>query len=199
MTNTNDTEDGGGLRPAIRLLVLGASGTGTSTLARGLASVLATQSFDTDDFFWVPTDPPYRKVRPVAERLRLAEEMFLPRRDWILGGSAMGWSIPVVARLTHVVFLTLDPVLRQERLKQRELQRYGNALPEAGEIAEQYESFMKWAAGYDDPDFSGRNIQKHRDWLATLDVPVLELDTAVDPQDLIGAAIDGLDLAAGHA
>ena len=90
-------------------------------------------------------------------------------------------------------------MLPEHWLKQRELQRYGNAMPQSGEIAEQYKAFLEWAAGYDDPEFSGRNIQKHREWLATLDVPVLELDTAVAPQDLIGAAIDGLDLAAGHA
>jgi adenylate kinase family enzyme len=78
--------------------IFGASGSGTSSLARGLATRLSTQCFDTDDFFWEPGDPPFTVVRPVAARLDLMQQVFLPRRDWILSGSLMKWGDPVVAR-----------------------------------------------------------------------------------------------------
>jgi hypothetical protein len=77
-----------------RIHVLGASGAGTSTLARGLASALDSQAFDTDDFYWTPTDPPFTEKRPVAERLALMEALFLPRRDWVLSGSFTSWGAP---------------------------------------------------------------------------------------------------------
>ena len=51
-----------------RLHVFGPSGAGTSTLGRTLAECLASQHFDTDDFYWVPTDPPFRDKRPIPER-----------------------------------------------------------------------------------------------------------------------------------
>jgi adenylate kinase family enzyme len=37
---------------------MGASGSGTSTLARGLANAFDSQAFDTDDFYWKPTIRP---------------------------------------------------------------------------------------------------------------------------------------------
>ena len=64
---------------AQRIHITGASGSGTTTLGRALASRLATPCHDSDDFFWRPTDPPYRDERPEDERLRLMEEVFLPR------------------------------------------------------------------------------------------------------------------------
>ena len=76
---------------ARRIHITGASGTGTSTLARVLAGRLETQAFDTDDFFWRPTDPPFQARRPVADRLALMQDVFLPRADWVLAGSFSGW------------------------------------------------------------------------------------------------------------
>src|SRR5438128_874343 len=42
-----------------RLHILGASGSGTTTLGRALAEGLQCPHFDTDDYFWLPTDPPF--------------------------------------------------------------------------------------------------------------------------------------------
>jgi adenylate kinase family enzyme len=41
-----------------RVHVLGASGSGTTTLARALANHWSVPHADADDYFWVPTDPP---------------------------------------------------------------------------------------------------------------------------------------------
>ena len=41
-----------------RIHILGASGSGTTTLGRALAARLQCPHFDTDDCFWLPTDPP---------------------------------------------------------------------------------------------------------------------------------------------
>jgi adenylate kinase family enzyme len=102
-----------------RIHITGASGTGTSTLARAIAPELKTQAFDTDDFYWTPSDPPFVKKRGLAERLRFMDEMFLPRRDWVLSGSLVSWGDPVIPRLTHVIFLTLAPGPRLARLRAR--------------------------------------------------------------------------------
>lgn len=171
----------------VRLHIFGASGSGTSSLARGLATRLSTQCFDTDDFFWMPSDPPFTEVRSVPARLDLMQQVFLPRRDWILSGSLLKWGEPVVARMTHAIFLTLDPEVRMARLRAREKQRYGLGLP-AGNAG-----FMRWARGYDDPDFSGRNIRAHREWIAELPVPVIELDGAQTRAALVEAAVGALD------
>ena len=79
-----------------RLLVTGASGTGTTTLGRALADRWSVPHADADDYFWVPTSPPYTEKRPEVERLRLMDEIFLPRSSWVLSGSVMDWGDSVL-------------------------------------------------------------------------------------------------------
>ncbi len=51
--------------------IYGASGSGTSTLGRYLGDKLGYFFMDTDDYFWLPTDPPYTKKRDKALRLEM--------------------------------------------------------------------------------------------------------------------------------
>ncbi|MBI9113694.1 AAA family ATPase [Sanguibacter suaedae] len=163
-----------------RLHVLGASGSGTTTLARAIADAWSVPHADTDDYFWVPTDPPYVVKRPVADRLALMRSMFVPREAWVLSGSMPGWGDPIVAECDAVVFLTLDPQERMRRLEAREASRRAGA--GFDEVA--WEAFLEWARGYDDPAFEGRSRAGHEAWLETLDQPVLRLDSAVPTGEL---------------
>ena len=49
--------------------VTGASGSGVTTLARALAERLSVAHLDTDDFYWLPSDPPYQQKREIASRV----------------------------------------------------------------------------------------------------------------------------------
>src|SRR4051812_13777933 len=100
---------------ACRLHLTGASGSGTTTLGRALASLWSVPHADADDYFWVPTSRPYTVRRPVADRVRLMEELFVGRDAWVLSGSAMGWGDPVVAQADAVAFLTVDSRMRLAR------------------------------------------------------------------------------------
>jgi adenylate kinase family enzyme len=51
--------------------ILGASGSGTTTLGRVLAKRLQCPHFDADDYFWLPTDLPYTHQRERTERQQL--------------------------------------------------------------------------------------------------------------------------------
>lgn len=178
-----------------RIHIFGASGTGASTLARALASRLDSQVFDTDDFYWRPSDPPFRAKRPVAERLRLMHEVFVPRADWVISGSFAGWGDPLIPRLTHAIFLTLAPGPRLARLRARERRRHGEAIADGGPMAGTFRGFLDWAMGYDDPGFAGRSRRMHEDWLARLPCPVTRLDAAPPVADLLAAALAALDRA----
>ncbi|PTW50178.1 AAA family ATPase [Rhodovulum kholense] len=182
-----------------RLHITGASGAGCSTLARGLAVRLASQCFDTDDFYWHPSDPPFSRKRPPEERLALMAEIFLPRSDWILAGSLLGWGEPLVPRFTHVVFLTLPPAQRLARLRRRERLRYGDAILPGGPQAGAHRAFMDYAMGYDSPDFTGRTRVKHELWLEELPCPVIRLDSSVAPDLLADRVIEALDQTVGAA
>lgn len=169
-----------------RIHIFGASGSGVSTLGRALADRLATQAFDTDDFFWLPTNPPFTVKRPVKDRLALMENVFVPRRDWVLTGSLMRWGDPLVTHFDLVIFLRLDPKQRLARLEKREKRRYGpEAIAPGGWHHTAFTSFMDWAAGYDDPAFSGRSLAGHIAWLENLPGPTLTLDSAAPVSQLV--------------
>jgi hypothetical protein len=164
-----------------RLLVTGASGAGTTTLGRALADQWSVPHAEVDDYFWLPTSPPFTQKRPEAERLRLMDEVFLPRSSWVLSGSVMGWGDPLAEMLDAVVFLTVDPSVRIERLRRREAGRYGDVDGPAPR------AFFDWARRYDDPSFTGRSRAKHEQWLGSLSKPILRLDGAESVADLTGA------------
>ncbi|MEO8329278.1 MAG: hypothetical protein ABI586_04660, partial [Candidatus Nanopelagicales bacterium] len=79
-----------------RLHITGASGTGTTTLGHALADEWSAPHADADDYFWMPTSPPFSVKRPESERLPLMKQLFLPRDHWILSGSLMGWGDPLI-------------------------------------------------------------------------------------------------------
>ena len=156
---------------------MGASGAGTTTLARAMADHWSVPHADAYYYFFIPSDPPYVEKRPEAERVALMETLFLPRESWVLSGSMLGWGDEVVARCDAVVFLTLDPAERLRRLEARERARHGGrAADEVG-----WAEFLAWARGYDDPAFDGRSRVAHEKWLARLELPVLRLDSACPP------------------
>jgi adenylate kinase family enzyme len=157
-----------------RVLITGASGSGTTTIGRLLANEWSVPHADIDDYYWIPTSPAYRDKRPVEERLALMETLFLPRDAWVLSGSIVSWGEPIVDKLDAVVFVTIDAYLRMDRLIDRERRRYG----EAGIDNDMHRAFFEWARAYDDPQFIGRSRAAHERWLGGLACPVLTVNSA---------------------
>ena len=162
-----------------RLHIVGASGAGTTTLARALAPRLGAVHLDTDDFFWLPTDPPFEKIRERGERQRLLGDALARRPAWVLSGSLCGWGDLFIPRFDLVVFLWLPPGIRMTRLREREHQRYGERVAPGGPLRAKMEAFLAWAAGYDERlDAPERCLKLHEQWLAALPGPVLRITDA---------------------
>jgi adenylate kinase family enzyme len=169
-----------------RIHITGASGAGVTSLGRALANALALPHHDTDDYFWLPTTPPYREQRPRDDRLRLMREMFLPRADWILSGALEGWGNELVHDFDLVVFLKTAHDIRMRRLRAREAAHFGaEAVAPGGWRHEETESFLEWAAHYEDGTREGRNLAAQETWLAQLPCPVLRLDGSEPLAELV--------------
>lgn len=169
-----------------RVHILGASGSGTTTLARALADRWAVPHADADDYFWIPTDPPFREKRPETERVTLMRDVFVPREAWVLSGSMIGWGDAIIRECDAVIFVTLDPDERMLRLRRREEQRRAGR-SDFDEVA--WQAFLTWARGYDDPAFEGRSRRSHENWLATVEKPMLRLDSAQPVESLVSAVL----------
>lgn len=172
---------------------MGASGAGTTTLGRALADALALPHHDTDDYFWHPTTPPYRKRRDVTDRLRLMREMFLDRSDWILSGGIQGWGDCIVPLLDLVVFVQVPTDVRLRRLRDREARHFGaEAVAPEGWRYQETEDFIEWASHYEDGTREGKNLALHQAWLANLQCPVLRLDGTRPTADLVREIVAAL-------
>jgi adenylate kinase family enzyme len=156
--------------------VFGASGSGTTTLAAALAEKHGHHHLDTDDVYWLPTDPPYREKRPREGRLALLQAAFAKSRSWVLSGSLCGWGDPLIPEFDLVVFLVVPTSVRLARLRARELRRYGAAaMAPGGTMHRTFIDFIDWAGRYDDGGPEMRSRALHEAWLAKLPGSVLTL------------------------
>jgi adenylate kinase family enzyme len=166
-----------------RIHITGAAGSGTSTLGRALSTATGALHLDTDDYFWLPSDPPFQAQREVSERLALLEAAISGTERWVLTGSLMRWGDSLIPQFDLVVFLLIPPALRMDRLRAREVERYGaETLARGGAMHVAHHAFLDWAEAYDSGTRVGRNLQAHEAWLAALPCPVLRIegDTTVE-------------------
>ena len=177
----------------MRVHIVGASGSGTTTLGRALAKRLACPHFETDEFFWLPSDPPFQHIRDRAERQALLGTELTRHPDWVLSGSLCGWGDLFVPLFERVVFLWVPTDIRMARLRERERDRYGAAIAPGGPQHAVYEKFMTWAAGYDDGlDIPERCRRLHEEWLAALPCPVERFMDAGSTEDHLETIMGGV-------
>jgi len=156
-----------------RIHILGASGSGTTTLGRALAEHLQSPHFDADDYFWLPTDPPFTQQRERTERQQLLMNDVTAHDSWVVSGSLCGWGDVAIPLFELVVFLQIPPDIRMERLRQREHARFGERILPGGDMYESSQAFFTWAASYDEGDVHIRSRRLHEQWLSTLPCPII--------------------------
>jgi adenylate kinase family enzyme len=150
----------------MRIHITGASGSGATTLGAALAQDLLLRHEDADSYYWLPTSPPFKEKRCATDRLEMACRALHSEQGVVLSGSIYGWGFQVEDAFDLVVFLYLPAAVRIERLRRREIERYGAADP----------AFLKWASEYDEGPSEGRSLAKHNAWLAQRTCPVLRLE-----------------------
>jgi adenylate kinase family enzyme len=152
-----------------RIHILGASGSGTTTLGRALSERFGYTQLDTDDYFWEPSAPPFQRPRDRQECQTLLAAALDAQPRWVLSGSLCGWGDLFIPRFDLVIFVWVPPEIRRARLKQREQQRYGSeALASAGAMHDAHIAFMNWAMAYDEGSEEMRSRRRHEQWLAAL-------------------------------
>ena len=148
-----------------RIDILGASGSGTTTLGRALAERLQCLHCDTDDYFWLPTDPPYTQRRERSERAQLLMDDVTAHDAWVVSGSLCGWGDVAMPLFELVVFLAIPQDIRMERLHRREQARFGERILPGRDMDEKSQQLFAWAASYDDGDVNIRSRRQHDQWL----------------------------------
>jgi adenylate kinase family enzyme len=150
----------------MRILITGAAGTGTTTVGRAVAETLGAALFEADDYFWLPTDPPFRHKRDAEHRLSLIIEDLNRAPSAVIAGSIVDWGKELEDSLSLIAFLTVPASVRVSRLREREVAKFGHVNP----------SFLEWAAQYDEGRMAGRSLRKHESWLSKRNCTILRID-----------------------
>jgi len=172
---------------SMQVLVTGASGSGTSTLGRAVATALEAAFVDADDLFWLSTDPPFKVKRDAAERAALLRGHLSSNPSLVVSGSIQGWGNELEDAFNLVVFLQAPAEVRVARLRQRELRIFGRV----------DEAFIAWAAQYDLGDMPGRSLARQLTWLESRTCPVLRLSGTENLEALLASVLAAIG--SGHS
>ena len=160
--------------------IFGASGSGTSTLARKICDELGYAMMDTDDYFWMPTDPPFTTKRSVEERIQLIHRDIEASENVVISGSLVGWGDVLIPTFTLAIRIVTDTDIRIMRIKEREFSRFGERICVGGDMYEAHQAFLQWASSYDTGDVHMRSKAEHDEWQKLLECKLLVIDGAKD-------------------
>jgi adenylate kinase family enzyme len=156
-----------------KIHILGASGSGASTLGSKLSLILPNVNLDGDDYFWIEK---FTKQREPKDRVQLLKEDLSNYKQWILSGAVCGWGDELKSYFDLVIFIYTPQDIRLQRLKEREFQRYGNKILPGGNKYEQSKAFLEWASLYDEAGLEVRSKSLHEHWMSDLACPVLRIE-----------------------
>lgn len=160
--------------------IYGASGCGTTSLGKKICDELGYKLMDTDEYYWLPTNPPYKKKRKADERVELMKQDIIESDNVVISGEIVGWGDELVPYFTLAVRLELAQQIRLERLKIREKNRFGGRIEKGGDMYEHHLQFMEWAGQYDYGGLEMRSKMQHDKWEEKLLCKKIVLDSIND-------------------
>src|SRR4249920_4175494 len=113
----------------MRILITGAAGSGSTTVGRAVSTTLGIAFFEADDYFWLPTSPPFTRKRDADHRLSLILEDLNKVSSAVVAGSVVAWGNELEDSFSLIVFLTTPASVRISRLREREVAKFGHADP----------------------------------------------------------------------
>lgn len=165
------------------IYIFGASGSGTSTLGRKISDETGYFFMDTDDYFWLPTNPKYTTKRSKEERISLMKSDIEEAGNVVISGALDSWGSELLPLFTLAIRLVTDTNIRIQRLKEREKQAFGSRIMPGGDMYENHKEFLEWAAKYDTGGTDMRSRARHDAFCRLLSCRLIVLDGAADLQE----------------
>ena len=160
----------------MKILLFGASGSGTTTLGNEIEKRTDFKHLDVDDYYWKKTNPPFQVKIPLAERNENLKADFINVENVVISGSMVSWGKEWETSFDLAIFIRLEKTERMERLKKREMERYGEKLIMDKNIQRNSKAFLEWTDQYENPNFNGRSLKIHKNWIELLKCKTLTID-----------------------
>lgn len=165
--------------------IFGASGTGTTTLGKALTDKLNYKFYDVDDFYWLPTNPPFIQKRERSERQELLGRELYNNEKWIISGAICEWGDIFIPLFDLVVFLWKPIDIRIARITERETKKYGTEINPGGKRHESFMDFINWAKQYDTGEPNMRSLAQHEEWMKKITCPVIRIEEDLSLEDTV--------------
>ena len=130
----------------MKIQVIGAAGTGKSTLCKYISEKTGVYWIDTDKYLWKDSD--FTENYPVEERLRMYNYDISNHQDYVVSGSIHSWHAKGFNDRELLVLLMLDEEIRMKRLYNREFSRFGERMLPGGDHYQLTCEFLDWCRTY---------------------------------------------------
>lgn len=105
-----------------KIYISGGPGSGKTTYAKRLATMMKIPCFDLDEVKWINRKDVFNLERPKEERIALLREILSKNKNWILEGIYFqDWIMPVIKQADKIIILKPHRWLRQCRIIKRSL------------------------------------------------------------------------------
>lgn len=168
----------------MKIQIIGASGTGKSTLGNYIAEKEKVKWIDTDCYIW--KDETFSENYPIDQRLKMYANDREKYNRFVVSGSVFAWNPTGFNDRDLLVFLTLDDKLRFQRLRQREIERTGESSLWLDIHGNQTNDFLDWCKTYytaNDPSKIG-TFAEHTYQMNHSSSPVLKVNSDQSLEEL---------------
>lgn len=157
------------------IIIFGANGSGKTTLGRELAHIMNFKHMDIEDYAFEKSEIPYTVEHSFEEYTKQMLSDIENSRGFVLT-SVTGDFGEEIQSLYHLAVCLEAPLkLRIERIKQRNLDKFGDRAREGGDLYEGQKSFVDFVAT--------RSLSKVEQWARTLTCPIVHMDGTADYKD----------------
>ena len=176
----------------MKIIIFGASGSGTTTLGNEIDKLTNFKHLDVDTYYWRKTEPPFQEKIGLKKRNITLKADFNEFENVIVSGSMVSWGKEWENSFDLAIFIRLNNDLRMKRLKTRETERYGKKLITDEKIQQNSKAFLEWADQYENPNFDGRSLKTHKNWIELLNCKTLEIDGKMDLNDKVEMVLNAI-------
>ena len=167
----------------MKIHLLGPSCSGTSTLGNLIADKYNISWYDTDDIFWIKTDPPFTQKREKNQRIKILQEIFETNSSLVLSGSAVKWGDFIKDHLDIIIYKYAAQEIRIKRLMERERNRYGNIIDPENDMYKTHKEFVEWNKKYETGGMEMRSRQSELTWLNDAKCRIIKLEEIKTPEE----------------
>lgn len=169
-----------------KIIICGLNGAGKSTLGRALANELGWHFLDIEDYYFSENTEDYKyEVSRTKEEVSLLLAKDLKSYDNVVFTAVKGnYGEEVTAIFTSAIFVSTPKEVRMRRVRERSYEKFGDRILPSGDIYEKEESFFEMV--------EKRSEDEVRNWLVTMDIPVLEMDGTLPVEENVRMILKNL-------